>query len=348
MNAVKFVTAALFTLLAVFPAMAVKYMAIVETDVDAASGASNVLNSAEIRQITAELRRQATENLPSDKYSVITSETVQSMGGAVLEECAEENCVITLGAKIGADYIVRGTISKFQTKLTLTVELYETDNGTLVVTSEPVRSENPAELLELGAASCANMFRKFAGVKGMAGKSKSAEFGATSYGENTTKPNKRIRGSYLAPKYQIPLGTPVSWGGINLECGNTYMNGLFWGIGADYGSERDDHSFQGGGYFNLGHVYDLWKELHIHFKSTPSINASSSDDTVFFSPRAICRDVLSAISSNSAKNSSEYSSSVSATSISSIFGEYFIFGLGLSTTVIMVKSSFGIKIMHFK
>jgi hypothetical protein len=80
----------------------VKYVAVVETDVDASSGASADLNPAEVREITAELRRQAAKNLPSGRYSVMTSETVQSMGGAVLEECADENCVITLGSKIGA------------------------------------------------------------------------------------------------------------------------------------------------------------------------------------------------------------------------------------------------------
>jgi len=148
-------------LLAAMPAMAVKYVAVVESSVDEASGASAEMTSAEVRQITAELRRQATENLPSDKYSVMTSETVQSMGGAVLEECAEENCVIVLGSKIGADYIVRGTISKFQTMFTLSVEIYETDNGTLLVTSEPVRSEKLVELLDKSSAVCANMYRKF-------------------------------------------------------------------------------------------------------------------------------------------------------------------------------------------
>jgi len=75
----------------------------VETEVDAQSGVSDILNPAEVRQITAELRRQATKNLPPNKYSVMTSKTVISMGGAVLEECSEENCVITLGSKIGAD-----------------------------------------------------------------------------------------------------------------------------------------------------------------------------------------------------------------------------------------------------
>jgi len=83
---------ALVALLAGTTIAGVKYVAVVETDVDAASGAAAELNAAEVREITAELRRQATKNLPQGGYSVMTSETVQSMGGAVLEECAETIC----------------------------------------------------------------------------------------------------------------------------------------------------------------------------------------------------------------------------------------------------------------
>ena len=150
-------------LLAGMAAAGVKYVAVVETGVDERSGASSALNAAEVALITAELRRVAVENLPRDRFSVMTSETVQSMGGAVLEECAEENCVITLGSRIGADYIVRGTISKFQNMLTLSVEMYETDNGTLVASLSPIRSESAVELMEKGAAACGEMYRKFAG-----------------------------------------------------------------------------------------------------------------------------------------------------------------------------------------
>jgi len=158
-----------FLIIILFAGMSVagvKYVAVVETEIDAQSGASANLNPAEVREITAEIRRQAIENLPSDRYSVMTSETVQSMGGAVLEECADENCVITLGSKIGADYIVRGTIGKFQTRFTLKVEMYETDNGTLVATSEPIRTENVGEILDMATGACGKMFGKFAGGQG--------------------------------------------------------------------------------------------------------------------------------------------------------------------------------------
>ncbi|GBU20568.1 hypothetical protein R80B4_00446 [Fibrobacteres bacterium R8-0-B4] len=156
------VKAAVFlSFLSAMPVLAVKYVAVVESDIEAASGASAALNSAEVREITAEIRRQATENLPPERYSVMTTETVQSMGGAVLDECSEENCVVTLGSKIGADYIVRATISKFQTRFTLKVELYETDGGTLVAMSDPVRSENIEDLLDKATTASANMYKKF-------------------------------------------------------------------------------------------------------------------------------------------------------------------------------------------
>ncbi|GBU21144.1 hypothetical protein R80B4_01033 [Fibrobacteres bacterium R8-0-B4] len=62
-----------------------KYVAVVETEIDAQSGAAAELTPADARQITAALRREAVENLPRGTYHIITTETVLSMGGAVLE-----------------------------------------------------------------------------------------------------------------------------------------------------------------------------------------------------------------------------------------------------------------------
>jgi len=164
-----FLVAALFAAISAANAQ-VKYVAVVEVEIDARSGAVNDLSAAEAQEITAELRREAVRNLPQGKYNIMTSETVQAQGGAVLEECAEENCVITLGSKIGADYIVRGIVRKFKTRLTLSVEMYETENGNLVASSDPVRSENAAELLEKAAAACANMYKAFMNSQGSAPK----------------------------------------------------------------------------------------------------------------------------------------------------------------------------------
>jgi hypothetical protein len=252
----------------------VKYVAVVETGVDVRSDASSSLNSAEVALITAELRRAAVENLPRDKYNVMTSETVQSMGGAVLEECAEENCVITLGSRIGADYIVRGTVSKFQTMFTLGIELYETENGTLVMSSEAVRSENLVELLKMAATASGNMYRKFAGVKWSAGKSQNETVAVVEKSEFVTIKDRK-HDYYIAPKYQFPVGTPVSWGGINLEGGLTWKNGVFLGLDFDFGMNdvsgwdffnRDSGStgrILAGIGINLGNVYGLLNQLQI-------------------------------------------------------------------------------------
>jgi uncharacterized repeat protein (TIGR02543 family) len=159
-----FIIATITALFAGMSDAAVKNVAVVETDVDARSGAVE-LNRAEISLITTEIRREAVENLPRGAYNIMTSETVQAQGGAILEECAEENCVIALGSKIGADYIVRGTMSKLGAKFTLSVEMYETENGNLVALSKSVKSENIEELIEKAGVVCAEMFKAFANAQ---------------------------------------------------------------------------------------------------------------------------------------------------------------------------------------
>jgi len=270
---------ALLALLAGTAAAGVKYVAVVETDVDASSGASDELKPAEVREITAELRRQATENLPRDKYSVMTSETVQSMGGAVLEECAEENCVVALGSRIGADYIVRGTVSKFQTMFTLAIELYETDNGTLVVSSEAVRSENLVELLKMTATASGNMFRKFAGGQNVSAattlQTKTESEVVVHKSESITN-KKRKHDYYLAPKYQF--GRHPFLGGVNLEGGVVWGKGAFVGIDAgigDWVEGKDDRvinqQIEFGASINFGNTYNFGDSLQLVYGGSVGI-----------------------------------------------------------------------------
>ena len=189
---------ALLVLLAGVSAAGLKYVAVVETGIDERSGVAAEITAAEVALMTAELRREAVNNLPSDRYSVMTSETVQSMGGAVLEECAEENCVIALGSKIGADYIVRGTISKLRARFTLSVEIYETENGTLLASSDPVRSESVDELVDNAAAACASMYKKFADTQNIAQKP-TAAVDDTAVQQPEKKPSQRKRNPRPSP-----------------------------------------------------------------------------------------------------------------------------------------------------
>jgi len=139
----------------------IKNVAVVETQIDEQSGAESKITRAEVREITNEIRREAVHNLPRSRFNVMTSETVLSMGDAVLEECAEENCIIALGSKIGADYIVRGIVGKFQENITMLIEIYETEYGMLVATAASIRSANLNELLEKTTAASTEMYKKF-------------------------------------------------------------------------------------------------------------------------------------------------------------------------------------------
>jgi hypothetical protein len=66
------------TLFAGIPAAGVKYVAVLETEIDA----SAKLTKAEAHEVTEEIRRQAVKNLPRDKYSIMTAESVIAQGVA--------------------------------------------------------------------------------------------------------------------------------------------------------------------------------------------------------------------------------------------------------------------------
>ena len=141
-------------------------VAVIETEIDAGSAAKEI-EASELRYITQEIRRLATNSLPKPKYSIMTEQTVQAQGDAVLQECAEENCMVSLGEKIGADYIARGTLGKFRNSYTLAVEIYDTRDGMLVASLDnPVENEDLKGLLNDFREIAPSFFRKLDGVKG--------------------------------------------------------------------------------------------------------------------------------------------------------------------------------------
>jgi hypothetical protein len=244
-------TAVWMALLAGMSVAGIKYVAVVESDIDEGSGASKKVSRADVRLVTAELRREAVKNLPPKKYVIMTAETVMAQGGAVLEECAEENCVITLGSKIGADYIVRGTVSKLESKFTLQVEMYETNDGTLVASCDPVRSESISELVEKAAEACANMFKTWLAAQASEPASQQAvESGRTKHyiGANGTL----IKSSSI----DIDSGdwTQREW--ATIEFGWLTSYGLFYGVEFGTGS-YGDFNFTINLSFNEGYTFNL-------------------------------------------------------------------------------------------
>jgi len=175
----------------------VKHVAVVETEIDPTAK----INKAEAMEITATIRREAINNLPRGKYNIMTTETIMAMGGAVLDKCGEENCVISLGETIGADYIVRGIVRKIGTKLSLTVEMHEIDRGMLIALSDPARAEKIEGLLDKAAAACADMYKKFLNESGAAQK--------TPTQQTTPTPAPPAVVVAQQPVYQAPAPTPT-------------------------------------------------------------------------------------------------------------------------------------------
>jgi hypothetical protein len=137
-------------------------VAVINTEIDpAAPGLQKELNSAELRYITQEIRRQARSNLSQD-YNVMTELAIMAQGDAVLQECADENCVVAFGEKIGADYIVKGTISKFRNSFVLSIEVYETRRGMLVASSDPIENADVAQFIPEMRRITPALFKKLA------------------------------------------------------------------------------------------------------------------------------------------------------------------------------------------
>jgi uncharacterized protein (TIGR02145 family) len=122
-------------------------MAVIETKVDAEPAVAKEFKPSELSYITKEIHRQAINNLPKTKFTIIA------------EQSQAQGDMISLGKKIGADFITQGTVSKFRKNYILTVEIYDAKNGKLVLSSDPVESEK-AEVLLSGFREIAPDFFK--------------------------------------------------------------------------------------------------------------------------------------------------------------------------------------------
>jgi len=139
-------------------------LAVIDMETDpSAHSLKNELSESEQRYITQEIRRQARSNLP-DSYNVMTEQAVMVLGDAVLQECAEENCMVAFGEKIGADYITKGTVSKFRSMYVLTIEIYETKKGMMVVSSDPIESADLDKFIPEIRGVAPALFKKFIDV----------------------------------------------------------------------------------------------------------------------------------------------------------------------------------------
>lgn len=112
-------------------------------------GEGKVLGRAERMYLTDRLREVAVKTLPAYMgFTIMTRENINEMlpPGKSLEEC-EGSCLVETGKNISADYIAQARVNKFGSKLTISVELYETA-GNKLVSSFTGRSADADGLLE--------------------------------------------------------------------------------------------------------------------------------------------------------------------------------------------------------
>jgi hypothetical protein len=115
----------------------------------------------DIAYLTDAIRQEGISGLPREQYRMMTDKTVLSLGEAKVDECAQENCIVTLGAKIGADFIVQANLGKFRSQYTLSVMLYGTEEGNLLASAEPIESETMEGLLDGIRQKVKSMFAEF-------------------------------------------------------------------------------------------------------------------------------------------------------------------------------------------
>ncbi len=114
------------------PALAINNVAVLELLPN--ESVAEHIKIEESRHLTDELRRQAVTILPKGEYSVLTRDNIISLipPDEKEAECLAESCAVDIGRVIGAEYITQGTIGTFGSKMTISVELYETMSGKLL------------------------------------------------------------------------------------------------------------------------------------------------------------------------------------------------------------------------
>ncbi len=92
------------------------------------------ISITEVRHLTDELRKQAVQALPNKGYTVLTRDNMFALMPPDEEEaeCLAESCAVEIGRAIGAEYISQGSLGKFGSEFSVSIELYETMSGKLL------------------------------------------------------------------------------------------------------------------------------------------------------------------------------------------------------------------------
>lgn len=127
------------------------------------------IKNSELTHLTDRLREIAAKTLPQRSYAVMTQQSILSLFSSpaeMMKMCNEsDGCLVKIGRAITADYIAQGRIGRFGDNLTIKVELYESEKGTLV-SSFTGTSKDLYGLLSVLDEKAPEMFSRMPGVSG--------------------------------------------------------------------------------------------------------------------------------------------------------------------------------------
>jgi TolB-like protein len=120
------------------------------------------ISVAELTYLTDKLRETAVNVLPSERFGVMTTESIVAFLGSLentVRVCKESSCLAELGRQVSADYVAQGRIGRFNNELTIKVELYSVISGNLMG-SFAGSSKDIAGLLALIDEKAADLFKR--------------------------------------------------------------------------------------------------------------------------------------------------------------------------------------------
>lgn len=108
----------------------------------------NEIGHSERLYITDKLRENAIRILNNKDFIVMTRENINvMMNPDIPPEACEGECIVSTGRNIGANFVTQARIGRFGNKYTMTVEMYETSNASLISSFTAI-CQNSEELLD--------------------------------------------------------------------------------------------------------------------------------------------------------------------------------------------------------
>jgi len=123
---------------------------------------------SELIHLTDRLREKAANVLPKQSYGVMTTESIVDFLGSqerAEKECREASCLAELGRKVNADYVAQARIGRFESDLTIKVELYNSGSG-VMIGSFTGDSKHLPGLRSIIDENAPILFRKLPGASG--------------------------------------------------------------------------------------------------------------------------------------------------------------------------------------